>query len=373
MPDLKTEEMVVQMGPQHPATHGVLRLEITTDGEVVRKINPHIGYLHRCFEKHCEELNYHQIIPFVDRCDYLAAMNNEHGYVMAVEKLLEIEIPERVEYIRVIMSELNRIASHLVSLGTYGLDIGAITPFLFTFRDREKILDLFEMTSGARLLYNYIWIGGVAFDLPNGFVEKCFEFIDYFLPKLKEYDDLLSYNKIFIKRTAEVAIIPPAVAIEWGITGPNLRASGVDWDLRRDEPYSIYDKFEWDVIVADGRVGVLGDSWSRYYVRVLEMEQSASIVKQALEGLPSDENVKSAVPKKVRPKEGSIFFRSENPRGELGYYISSDGSDIPYRLKMRSPAFCNLSAISDVGEGLLISDLVSLLGSIDIVLGEIDR
>lgn len=373
MPDLKTEEMVVQMGPQHPATHGVLRLEITTDGEIVRKINPHIGYLHRCFEKHCEELNYHQIIPFVDRCDYLAAMNNEHGYVMAVEKLLEIEIPERVEYIRVIMSELNRIASHLVALGTYGLDIGAITPFLFTFRDREKILDLFEMTSGARLLYNYIWIGGVAFDLPNGFVEKCFEFIDYFLPKLKEYDDLLSYNKIFIKRTAEVAIIPPAVAIDWGITGPNLRASGVDWDLRRDEPYSIYDKFEWDVIVADGRVGVLGDSWSRYYVRVLEMEQSASIVKQALEGLPSDENVKSAVPKKVRPKEGSIFFRSENPRGELGYYIISDGSDIPYRLKMRSPAFCNLSAISDVGEGLLISDLVSLLGSIDIVLGEIDR
>ena len=373
MPDLKTEEMVVQMGPQHPATHGVLRLEITTDGEIVRKINPHIGYLHRCFEKHCEELNYHQIIPFVDRCDYLAAMNNEHGYVMAVEKLLEIEIPERVEYIRVIMSELNRIASHLVALGTYGLDIGAITPFLFTFRDREKILDLFEMTSGARLLYNYIWIGGVAFDLPNGFVEKCFEFIDYFLPKLKEYDDLLSYNKIFIKRTAEVAIIPPGVAIEWGITGPNLRASGVDWDLRRDEPYSIYNKFEWDVIVADGRVGVLGDSWSRYYVRVLEMEQSASIVKQALEGLPSDENVKSAVPKKVRPKEGSIFFRSENPRGELGYYIISDGSDIPYRLKMRSPAFCNLSAISDVGEGLLISDLVSLLGSIDIVLGEIDR
>lgn len=373
MPDLKTEEMVVQMGPQHPATHGVLRLEITTDGEIVRKINPHIGYLHRCFEKHCEELNYHQIIPFVDRCDYLAAMNNEHGYVMAVEKLLDIEIPERVEYIRVIMSELNRIASHLVALGTYGLDIGAITPFLFTFRDREKILDLFEMTSGARLLYNYIWIGGVAFDLPNGFVEKCFEFIDYFLPKLKEYDDLLSYNKIFIKRTAEVAIIPPAVAIEWGITGPNLRASGVDWDLRRDEPYSIYDKFEWDVIVADARVGVLGDSWSRYYVRVLEMEQSASIVKQALEGLPSDENVKSAVPKKVRPKEGSVFFRSENPRGELGYYIISDGSDIPYRLKMRSPAFCNLSAISDVGEGLLISDLVSLLGSIDIVLGEIDR
>ncbi|MCH7955848.1 MAG: NADH-quinone oxidoreductase subunit D, partial [Candidatus Marinimicrobia bacterium] len=263
MPDLKTEEMVVQMGPQHPATHGVLRLEITTDGEIVKKIDPHIGYLHRCFEKHCEVLNYHQIIPFVDRCDYLAAMNNEHGYVMAVEKLLDIELPPRVEYIRVIMSELNRIASHLVALGTFGLDIGAITPFLFTFRDREKILDLFEMTSGARLLYNYIWIGGVAFDLPNGFVEKCFEFIDYFLPKLKEYDDLLSYNKIFIKRTAEVAIIPPAVAIEWGITGPNLRASGVDWDLRRDEPYSIYDKFEWDVIVADGRVGVLGDSWSR--------------------------------------------------------------------------------------------------------------
>ena len=373
MPDLKTEEMIVQMGPQHPATHGVLRLEITTDGEVVKKIDPHIGYLHRCFEKHCEKLNYHQIIPFVDRCDYLAAMNNEHGYVMAVEKLLDIEIPPRVEYIRVIMSELNRIASHLVALGTYGLDIGAFTPFLFTFRDREKILDLFEMTSGARLLYNYLWIGGVAFDLPRGFVEKCFEFIDYFLPKLKEYDDLLSFNKIFIGRTAEVAIIPPDVAIEWGLTGPNLRASGVDWDLRRDEPYSIYDKFDWDVIVADGRVGVLGDSWSRYYVRVLEMEQSARIVKQALEGIPSDENVKSAVPKRAKTKEGSVFFRSENPRGELGFYIVSDGTDIPHRLKMRSPAFCSLSAISDVGEGLLISDLISLLGSIDIVLGEIDR
>lgn len=373
MPDLKTEEMVVNMGPQHPATHGVLRLEITTDGEIVRKIVPHIGYLHRCFEKHCESLDYHQIIPYVDRCDYLAAMNNEHGYVMAVEKLLDIELPERVEYIRVIMSELNRIASHLVALGTFGMDIGAFTPFLFTFRDRERILDLFEMTSGARLLYNYLWIGGVAHDLPDGFVEKTFDFIDYFMPKLIEYDELLSFNKIFIERTAEVAIIPPDVAIDWGLTGPNLRASGIDWDLRRDEPYSIYDRFDWDVIVGDGRVGVIGDSWARYYVRVLEMAESAKIVKQALESLPSDENVKSAVPKRAKTKEGSVYFRSENPRGELGFYIVSNGTDIPHRLKMRSPAFSNLSAISDVGEGLLISDLVALLGSLDIVLGEIDR
>lgn len=373
MPDIRTEEMVINMGPQHPSTHGVLRLKLRTDGEIVTHIEPVLGYLHRCFEKHAENLEYPQVVPFVDRCDYLASMNNDHGYAMAVEKFLGIELPERVEYLRVIFAELQRIASHLVALGTFGLDVGAFTPFLYCFREREMILDLFEMTCGARLLYNYIWVGGLSHDIPEGFVEKAYDFLDHFEPKIKEYNDLLSYNKIFIERTADVGTLPADVAISYGATGPVLRASGVDWDLRRDEPYSIYDRFDWDVIVGNDEVGSVGDCWNRYYVRVAEMEESAKIVRQALDQLPVDGDVKEAIPRKIRPDKGDLYFRSENPRGELGFYLVSDGSPKPMRVKMRSPALANLGVIDEIGSGWLIADVVAILGSLDIVLGEIDR
>lgn len=370
---IKTEEMVLNMGPQHPSTHGVLRLKIKTDGEIVSEIEPHIGYLHRCFEKHCENVTYEQVIPYVDRCDYLASMNNSHVWAMAVEKLMGIEIPERVEYIRVIMAELQRIASHLMAVGAMGLDLGGITPITYTFRDRERILDLFEYASGARLLYNYIWIGGVAHDLPPNFVQHTRDFLDWFEPQIVEYDRLLTYNKIFIERTADVGVLPADVAINWGCTGPVLRASGVSWDLRRAEPYSIYDRFDFDVVVGKGEVGTVGDCWDRYWVRVEEMRQCVRIVRQALDQLPPDGDVHAAVPKKVRPPKGEIHFRAENPKGDLGFYIVSDGSPKPYRVKMRSPAFCNLSVINEIARGWMISDVIAVLGSLDIVLGEIDR
>jgi NADH-quinone oxidoreductase subunit D len=370
---LHGEEMVLNIGPQHPSTHGVLRLKVRTDGEIVTQITPVIGYLHRCFEKHCENLTYEQVIPFTDRCDYLGSMNNNLGYAIAVEELMGIEVPEKVEYIRVIMAELNRIASHLLALGTYGLDIGAFTPFLYMFRDRERILDLFEMTCGARLLYNYIWVGGLSHDLPVGFVEEAYDFIDYFEPKVKEYNDLLSYNKIFIERTADVGVLPPDVAISYGVTGPNLRGSGVKWDLRKDEPYSIYDRFDFEIPVGQGLMGSVGDCWDRYWVRIQEMIQSARIVRQALVQMPKEGDVQAAVPRKVRPPKGSIYKRTESPRGDLGYYIISDGKPKPFRVKMRSPAFTALSVLDEIARGWMISDVLAILGSLDIVLGEIDR
>ncbi len=250
---LRTDEMIINMGPQHPSTHGVLRLEVVLDGEIVVDVIPHIGYLHRCFEKHAEHMtNYQQVIPYCDRMDYLSSMNNDWAYALAVERMLKIEVPPRVETIRVIMAELQRIASHLIAVGTYGIDMGAFTPFLWAFRDRERILDLFEMTCGARLLYNYIWIGGLSHDLPPGFVDKAKAFCTYFKPNIKELNDLLSYNEIFVKRTANVGVLPADVGINYGVSGPTLRGSGVNWDLRRDDPYGIYDKFEWEVQVGKG-------------------------------------------------------------------------------------------------------------------------
>ncbi|MFC1619004.1 NADH-quinone oxidoreductase subunit D [Candidatus Neomarinimicrobiota bacterium] len=370
---VEAEEMVINMGPQHPSTHGVLRLLIRTDGEIVSHIQPHLGYLHRCFEKHCENLTYEQVVPFTDRCDYIAAISNNHVYAMAVEKLMGLEVPEKVEYIRVIMAELQRIASHLLALGAFGLDSGGITPFTYMFRDRERILDLFEYTCGARLLYNYIWIGGVSHDLPPNFIDLANEFLDYFEPQIVEYDRILTYNKIFIERTADVGILPPELAISYGCTGPMLRGSGVNWDLRKNEPYSIYDRFDFDVMIGKGLKGTVGDSWDRFYIRVQEMRESVKIVRQALAQMPKEGDVHAAVPKKVRPPKGEVYFRGENPRGDLGFYIMSDGSAKPYRLKMRSPAFCNLSVIGEIATGWMLSDLVVILGSIDIVLGEIDR
>lgn len=367
------EEMILNIGPQHPSTHGVLRLRVKTDGEIVTEITPIIGYLHRCFEKHCENLTYEQVVPYTDRCDYIAAMNNNFGYVVALEELMGIEVPEKVEYIRVIMAELNRIASHLLALGTFGLDIGAFTPFLYMFRDRERILDLFEMTCGARLLYNYMWVGGVSHDLPVGFVEATFKFLDDFEPEIDEYNNLLTFNKIFIERTADIGVMPREVAIDYGVSGPNLRGSGVKWDLRKNDPYSIYDRFDFDIPVGEGTVGTVGDCWDRYWVRILEMRESVKIIRQALQQMPKEGNVHEALPKKIRPPKGSVYKRTESPRGDLGYYVISDGKPKPVRLKMRSPAFTALSVLDEISCGWMISDVLAVLGSLDIVLGEIDR
>ena len=367
------EEMTLNIGPQHPSTHGVLRLKVKTDGEIITEITPYMGYLHRCFEKHCENLTYEQAIPYTDRCDYIGSMNNNFGYALAIEQLMEIKVSDKVEHIRIIVSEMNRIASHLLAIGVFGLDVGAFTPFLYCFRDRERILDLFEMLCGARLLYNYIWIGGVSHDFPIGWVEKTYEFLDYFEPKISEYNELLTYNKIFIERTADVGVITPEVAISYGVTGPNLRGSGIRWDLRKDESYGIYDKFDFDIPIGTGAMGSVGDCWDRYYVRMRELEESVKIVRQALDAMPRDGDVHASLPKKIRPKAGRIYSRSESPRGDLGLYVVSDGSDTPTRLKMRSPAFTALSCLDEIARGWMISDVIAILGSLDIVLGEIDR
>lgn len=369
---LKTEQLVLNMGPQHPSTHGVLRLEVELEGEVVTGVKPHIGYLHRCFEKHCEAMTYPQVIPYTDRMDYLASMYNNFGYAVAVEKMLDIEIPERVEYIRVIVGELQRIASHLVALGTYGLDIGAFTPFLYLFIEREKILTLFEMTCGARMLYNYIWIGGLSHDIHPDFVLHTKDFIKSFRPKITELNNLLSYNKIFIERTANVGVLPADTAVNFGVSGPNLRASGMKWDLRKNDPYSIYDRFDFEIPVGEGTHGTVGDCWDRYYVRVLELEQSLRIVEQAIDQIPEGD-VQSAIPKRVKPVKGNSYVRVEAPKGELGYFIISDGTVNPFRVKVRAPSFVSLSVIEEISKGHLIGDLVAILGSLDIVLGEIDR
>jgi NADH-quinone oxidoreductase subunit D len=370
---LRTEEMVISMGPQHPSTHGVLRLELVVDGEIVVDIIPHLGYLHRCFEKHCEAMsNYQQVVPYADRLDYVAAMSNEFGYVVAVERLLKIQVPERVEYIRVIMAEFSRIVSHLIAIGTYGMDIGAYTPFLYCMRDREHVLDIFEETCGARLLYNYMWVGGLSHDVPASFEEKVRKFVKYFRPKIKELNDLLSYNKIFVDRTANVGVLPADVALNYACSGPVLRGSGVKWDLRKNDPYSIYDRFDFEIPVGRGEKGTTGDCWDRYMVRVHEMEQSTNIIEQAIEKLPPGD-VQAALPKRIRPEAGEIYFRSETPKGELGYYIVSDGTASPYRVKVKSPCFVNLSALPAISRGAMIADIVAILGSIDIVLGEVDR
>ena len=370
---LKTEEMVISMGPQHPSTHGVLRLELVVDGEVVVDVIPRIGYLHRCFEKHCEHMtNYQQVIPYADRMDYVAAMSNEFGFVVACEKLLKIKVPERVEYIRVIMAEFSRIVSHLIAIGTYGMDIGAFTPFLYCMRDRERVLDIFEQTCGARLLYNYMWIGGLSHDVQPDFAAKVKDFCKYFRPQIKELNDLLSYNKIFIKRTANVGVLPAEVAINYAVSGPVLRGSGVQWDLRKNDPYSVYDHLDFEIPVGKGLKGTVGDCWDRYMVRVHEMEQSVNIIEQAVEKLPAGD-VASAIPKRIRPDAGDVYVRTETPKGELGYYIVSDGTATPFRVKVKSPCFVNLSALPAMCRGAMIADIVAVLGSIDIVLGEVDR
>jgi NADH-quinone oxidoreductase subunit D len=372
---LKTEEMVLNVGPQHPSTHGVLRLEVVLDGELVVDVVPHLGYLHRCFEKHSEAMTYPQVIPYVDRMDYLASMNSEHGYALAVERLMGIEVPEKVEFIRVLFAELNRIASHLVAVGTFGLDTGAFTPFLYCFRDREDILEMFEMTCGARLLYNYIWVGGLSHDLPKEVLGRCREFVKKNRATHKEVNELLTFNKIFIERTANVGVLKPDVAINVGASGPMLRGSGVKWDLRRDDPYSIYDRFEFEIPVGTGKMGQVGDCFDRHWVRMCEWEQSLNIIEQILEKFPVNDttDVQKAIPKRIKPAAGEIYSRVETPRGELGYYIVSKDGVNPWRVKVRSPAFVNLSTLPIISRGYYMADLIIILGSIDIVLGEVDR
>ena len=372
---LRTEEMIINMGPQHPSTHGVLRLELVVDGEIVVEVIPHIGYLHRCFEKHCEAMtNYQQVIPYCDRMDYCAAMNMEYGVCPRCGTVARHSgSGTRGIYSRDHGWSCSASLSHLIALGTYGLDIGAFTPFLFMFRDREQILDLFETTCGARLLYNYIWIGGVSHDLPPGFIDKAKAFCKYFRPNIKEFNDLLSYNDIFVKRTANVGVLPADVAIAITVVrGPMLRGSGVNWDLRRDDPYSMYHKFQWEVQVGKGEVGRVGDCWDRYMVRMREMEQSMNIIEQALAQIP-DGDVHSAIPKRIRPNAGELYARTESARGEIGFYIVSDGTASPYRVKGRSPSFVNLSVLPEICRGYMIADIVAIAGSTDIVLGEVDR
>lgn len=366
------EEMVLNMGPQHPSTHGVLRLELETDGEIVRNVTPHIGYLHRCFEKHAENIDYPGVIPFCDRMDYIASMNNSLGYALAVEKLMGLEVNERVKTLRVLMAELNRIASHLLSVGTYAMDIGSFTPFLHCFREREKVLDLFEWLCGARLLYNYNWVGGVSHDIPDGFEAKTREFLTQFEPVIAELDKLLSYNKIFLERTADVGIISEEQALSHNVTGPNLRGSGVAWDLRKEEPYCGYETYDFEVPVGRGEYGPLGSCWDRYYVRVREMEQSLGLIRQALERLPEGD-VHEHIPRRVRPAKSEVYDRTETPRGELGYYLVSDGSLIPFRVKVKSPCFTVLSLLPAIAKGGMVADIIAIIGSIDIVMGEIDR
>ncbi|GAB3923763.1 NADH-quinone oxidoreductase subunit D [Larkinella terrae] len=385
--DLGNGEMILNMGPQHPSTHGVLRLEIVTDGEIIVDVVPHLGYLHRCFEKHAESMPYNQTLPFVDRLDYVAAMNNEHVFCMGVERMLGIDKElltrpdgRRIEYIRVLVAELNRLASHFVAIGTYALDIGAYTPFLWMMRDREHLQRLLEWVSGARMLYNYIWIGGLYYDLPVGFEERCQEFLTYLKPKLLEMQQLVTENKIFVKRTANVGVLPLPVAISYGCTGPVLRGSGLRYDLRRVDGYSVYPELDFDIPIGEGKMGTPGDCWDRNYVRVLECWESVKIAEQCLTQLTGDLkrtrdfDPQAMAPKKIRPKAQEFYVRGEIPKGELGFFFRADGrADIPFRCRARSCSYHNLSVISEISKGAMIADLVAIIGSIDVVMGEVDR
>ena len=362
-------EMLLNMGPQHPSTHGVFRMVLWVDGEKVVDIVPHIGYLHRGSEKLCEGEQYHQVITLFDRLDYIANFNNEHVYVRAVERLMGLEVPERAEYIRVILCELNRVASHLLFIATMGLDAGAMTPSMFCFRGRERIQGLFEAVSGARMMHNYFRVGGLKEDVPEDFLPRLRELMPQIREDLEESDKLLSFNEIFLARLKDIAPVTAEDAVDFGLTGPCLRASGVDYDVRKAAPYSLYDRFDFNV-----PIGLDGDCWDRYYLRVQECYESISIIEQAMEQMPAEGNVVSPLGRRlIRPPAGEVYVRAENPRGEIGVYLVSDGADRPYRLKLRPPSFCNLSAIRAMLIDTWVADSVVILGSLDIVMGEVDR
>ena len=370
--NLKTDLLTINMGPQHPATHGVLRVEIKTDSEIVAEATPYLGYLHRCKEKHSENLDYRGIIPFCDRMDYLAAMNAEWGWCLTVEKMLGTEVPERAQYIRTIVGELQRVASHLMFFGTYAIDLGAFSPFLYAFQDRETILRLFEEISGARLLYNYIWLGGVWNDINDEQLKRIEKFLTEMEENIKKYHTLVGENSIFIGRTANVGVVSKEMAYDYGATGAVLRGSGIDWDLRKKRPYAMYDKFDFDVVVGEGLKGTLGDCWDRYYVRMMEMFESIKIIRQCLDGI-EEGPIMGKVSKIVKVPKGEIYMRTECPRGELGYHLISDGGKTPYRVKVKSSCFTHVSMLPDLAPGQMIADFVATIGSIDIVLGEVDR
>ena len=361
-------EMLLNMGPQHPSTHGVFRMVLWVDGEKIVDVVPHIGYLHRGSEKLCEGEQFNQVITLFDRMDYIANFNNEHIYCRAVEKLMGLEVSERSEYIRVILCELNRIASHMLFIATMGLDAGAMTPSMFCFRGRERIQGLFESVSGARMMHNYFRIGGLKEDVPDDFVKQVKEVLDLVKQDTEESDKLLSFNEIFLARLKNIAVMSAEDAVDYGLTGPCLRASGVDYDVRKASPYSVYDRFDFDV-----PVGLDGDCWDRYYLRVQEVYQSVRIIEQALQQLPEGDVTSSLGRRLLRPPAGEVYLRAENPRGELGVYLVSDGTDRPYRVKVRPPSFCNLSALKHMLKDAWIADSVVILGALDIVLGEVDR
>ena len=368
VPNAEPIEMLLNMGPQHPSTHGVFRMVLWVDGEKIVDMVPHIGYLHRGSEKLCEGEQYAQIITLFDRMDYISNFNNEHVYCRAVEKLMGLEVSDRSEYIRVILCELNRIASHMLFIATMGLDAGAMTPSMICFRGRERIQGLFESVSGARMMHNYFRIGGLKEDVPDDFVQQVREVLELVKKDTEETDKLLSFNEIFLARLKNIAVMTAEDAIDYGLTGPCLRASGVDYDVRKAAPYSVYDRFDFDV-----PIGLDGDCWDRYYLRVQEIYQSIRIIEQALDQLPGGEVVSSLGRRLIRPPAGEVYMRAENPRGEIGVYLVSDGTDKPYRIKVRPPSFCNLSALRHMMKDAWIADSVVILGALDIVLGEVDR
>ncbi len=384
--DVRTDEMLVNMGPQHPSTHGVLRLVLRTDGEVISEVTPHLGYLHRCAEKIGENVTPIQYIPYTDRMDYLAGMNMNLAYSMAVEKLCGMtdKLPEKARVVRVIIAEMNRIASHLVGMGAYGLDLGTFSPFLYAFREREMILDLFEEGCGARLTYSYLTIGGAHDDLPEGWTKRCKEFLDYLKPRVNEYHTLLTYNGIFVKRTAGIGILPKDLALTYGCTGPMLRGSldssrgDPPWDLRKIEPYLGYETYNFKAIVPPfpeaPRETVIGDCWHRFYVRMLELVESIKIVEQALERYASAKGSHRIEQPKHLPA-GEAYVETECPRGQMGFYVvgGPGKSPVPLRCRARSSSFCNLSVTNEICRGCLIADVPAIVGSIDIVMGEIDR
>jgi len=388
----KDQTMVLNMGPQHPSTHGVLRLVLEIDGEIVVRLYPEIGYLHTGIEKTCEAKFYQQVVPLTDRIDYLSPMHNNLCYCLAVEKLLELPIPDKAQWIRVLLSELTRLNSHLVWLGTHAMDIGALTVFLYTFREREDILRIFEHVSGQRMMTSYFRVGGLAMEPPLDFFDRIRAFIKTFPEKIDEYSNLLTGNPIFVNRLQNVGHLSAEDAIALGVTGPPLRASGVDFDLRRDMPYSSYEKFQFDVPVSQRC-----DVWGRYLVRLEEMRQSVRIINQALEGMPEGP-VKADAPKIVLPDRekmktqmeslihhfkivtegfavpaGEVYQGIESSRGQMGYYVVSDGTAKPYRVHMRNPSFASLQALETMCKGRMLADVVAVIGSIDVVLGEIDR
>lgn len=364
---LDSHELILNMGPQHPSTHGVLRVILKLDGEKVMGTECVIGYLHRGVEKIAENRTYAMFNPYVDRMDYVAAVSNGFGYCLAVEKLINVEAPARAQYLRVILTELNRLASHQVWLGTHALDIGAMTPLFYTFRDREEILKIFEKYCGARLTTHAFRIGGCQYEAYDGMEQEVLKYCDFLLPKIDEYEQLLTTNRIWVERTKGVGVISGADAIAVGLTGPPLRASGVKWDLRKAQPYAVYDQLDFEI-----PIGHHGDTYDRYLVRIAEMRQSVRIIRQAVEKLPQGP-IMAKVSKMLKPPVGEVYVSIEAPKGELGYFIVSDGSLQPYRIRVRPPSFVNLQALDQMVKGRLVADVVAVIGTLDIVLGEVDR